>query len=70
VAWLNDADEAAIATEARERGVAVHELHAQCTVARPQPPALLLGYAATPEAGLGRAARRLGEAARAASPSA
>jgi GntR family transcriptional regulator/MocR family aminotransferase len=60
VAWLPEgAGEAETAAAARSRGVAVHALHAQCTVQAPRPPALLLGYAALPEPSLARAAREL-----------
>jgi GntR family transcriptional regulator/MocR family aminotransferase len=63
VAWLpRDVDERAVLAAAEERGVALHALHVQCSVARAQPPALLLGYAATPEPGLARAAKLLAEA--------
>ena len=61
VAWLpDDADEAAHRrARPRERGVAVHApprpVHGRRA---PQPPALLLGYAATPEPSLARAAKR------------
>lgn len=45
VAWLpDDADEAAIADAAVERGVAIHTLHQDCSVTAPRGPALLLGY--------------------------
>jgi GntR family transcriptional regulator/MocR family aminotransferase len=39
------AHEHATAHAARQRGVALHELHRHCTVHAPMPPALLLGYA-------------------------
>ena len=67
VAWLpGDADEHAIVGAAARRGVAVHGLHGTCTVASPRPPALLLGYAATHETRLVRAARELAAATAAA----
>ena len=48
-------DTSQLVAQARERGVALDSLHERCWVRRPIPPALLLGYAATPEAGLRRA---------------
>ena len=45
IAWLpDDADEAAIADAAADRGVAIHTLHQDCWVTAPRGPALLLGY--------------------------
>ena len=66
VMWLPDtADEADVAAKALERGVAVDRLHDGVTASAPQPPALLVGYAAHAEPALARAAALLGEAARA-----
>jgi GntR family transcriptional regulator/MocR family aminotransferase len=63
VAWLPDGvDEAAVASAAAGRGVAVHALHADCTVVAPRPGALLLGYALLPEPALERAASLLADA--------
>jgi GntR family transcriptional regulator/MocR family aminotransferase len=63
VAWLpDDVDEAALAGAAAARGVAVHALHADCTVVAPRPGALLLGYALLPEPALQRAAALLAAA--------
>jgi GntR family transcriptional regulator/MocR family aminotransferase len=39
----------AIATQARDRGIAVDTLHERCWTQAPCPPALLLGYGALPE---------------------
>jgi GntR family transcriptional regulator/MocR family aminotransferase len=61
--------EAAIAAAAAAAGIALYTLHHDCTCVAPQPPSLLLGYAALPEAALGRAARALTAAARSASAS-
>jgi GntR family transcriptional regulator/MocR family aminotransferase len=49
-------DAAALAARARARGIAVQTLHEDCTTSRPQPPALLLGYARESEPALRRAA--------------
>jgi GntR family transcriptional regulator/MocR family aminotransferase len=66
VAWLPEGiDERAALDAAAGSGVAVHALHAHCTCVRAMPPALLLGYAAAPEATLTRAARELVSAVRA-----
>ena len=48
---------------AADRGVAVHALHADCTVVAPRPGALLLGYARLPEPALRRAVALLAAAA-------
>jgi GntR family transcriptional regulator/MocR family aminotransferase len=67
VAWLPEgADEAAIATRARERGVAIHTLHHDSAAVGPVPPALLLGYASLTEDALRRAAHELATAVRSA----
>jgi GntR family transcriptional regulator/MocR family aminotransferase len=67
VAWLPEgADEAAIATRARERGVAIHTLHHDSAAVGPVPPALLLGYASLTEDALRRAAHELAIAVRSA----
>jgi GntR family transcriptional regulator / MocR family aminotransferase len=67
VAWLPEgADEAAIATRARERGVAIHTLHHDSAAVGPVPPALLLGYASLTEDALRRAASELAIAVRSA----
>jgi GntR family transcriptional regulator / MocR family aminotransferase len=67
VAWLPEgADEAAIATRARERGVAIHTLHHDSAAVAPVPPALLLGYASLTEDALRRAAHELAIAVRSA----
>ncbi len=64
VAWLPDGlDEAGLARAAADRGVAVHALHADCTVVAPRPGALLLGYARLPEPALRRAVALLAAAA-------
>jgi GntR family transcriptional regulator/MocR family aminotransferase len=55
----DDADDAAIAAEARRRGVAVHALHRHCTCVAPSPPALLLGYAQLSQDALQAAIREL-----------
>ena len=71
VAWLpGDGAESAwlegeLTRNAAARGVAMHALHADCTVAAPRPGALLLGYALLAEPALGRAAALLGAAAHA-----
>ena len=63
VAWLPDGlDEAGLARAAADRGVAVHALHADCTVVAPRPGALLLGYARLPEPALRRAVALLAAA--------
>ena len=56
-------DEAAVAANARARGIALHTLHADCTTVAPRGPALLLGYAALPEETLERAVIELASAA-------
>jgi GntR family transcriptional regulator / MocR family aminotransferase len=67
IAWLpEEADEAAIAKRARERGVAIHTLQQDSAAVAPVPPALLLGYAPLTEAALRRAARELALAVRSA----
>jgi len=67
VAWLPEgADEAAIATRARERGVAIHTLHHDSAAVGPVPPALLLGYASLTEDALRRAAHEIAIAVRSA----
>ncbi len=67
IAWLpEEADEAAIAKRALERGVAVHTLHQDSAAVAPVSPALLLGYAPLTEAALRRAARELALAVRSA----
>ena len=48
-------DTGQLSSQAREQGVALDTLHDRCWVKRTTAPALLLGYAATPEAGLCRA---------------
>ena len=65
VAWLPpDADERAIRSLARERGVAIHTLQQDSVSVTPVPPALLLGYASLTEDALRRAARELAIAVR------
>jgi len=60
VAWLPaDADEDAIRSRARERGVAIHTLQRDSAAVAAVPPALLLGYASLTEDSLRRAAREL-----------
>jgi GntR family transcriptional regulator/MocR family aminotransferase len=60
VAWLPEQiDESSVVAGAAARGVAVHALHADCTVVAPRPGALLLGYALLPEPALARAAALL-----------
>ena len=60
VAWLPEtADETGIAARARERGVAIHTLHGDCSAVAAVPPALLLGYSLLPEDSLGRATEEL-----------
>jgi GntR family transcriptional regulator / MocR family aminotransferase len=60
VAWLPaDADEDAIRSRARERGVAIHTLQRDSAAVAAVPPALLLGYASLTEDALRRAAREL-----------
>ena len=54
-------EEAAIARDARARGIALHALHADCTTIAPRAPALLLGYAALPEETLRRAVAELAQ---------
>jgi GntR family transcriptional regulator / MocR family aminotransferase len=67
VVWLpEEADEAAIAKRARERGVAIHTLQQDSAAVAPVPPALLLGYAPLTESALRRAARELALAVRSA----
>src|SRR5262245_51430654 len=58
------ADERATAEAARRRGVALHELHRHCTVHRPTPPALLLGYAFPTDAELREGVRLIAQALR------
>ena len=67
VAWLpRGTDEAAIVREAARRGVAVEALSETSTLEHAKPPALLLGYAATHETKLVRAAKELAAATAAA----
>ena len=40
-----DVDEHAVAEQARQAGVGLHELHYHCTTVPPRPPAFVLGYA-------------------------
>jgi GntR family transcriptional regulator/MocR family aminotransferase len=65
IGWLPDgSDETAITDAAAERGVAIHGLHQDCSVASPRPPALLLGYGLIVEAAIPRAVEQLAIAAR------
>jgi GntR family transcriptional regulator/MocR family aminotransferase len=64
IAWLpDDADEAAIADAAAERGVAIHALHQECWVTAPRRPALLLGYGLIAAPAIPRAVEQLAMAA-------
>jgi GntR family transcriptional regulator / MocR family aminotransferase len=64
IAWLPDGtDETAIADEATSRGVAIHTLHQDCSVIRPAPPALLLGYGLIAEPAIAAAVEELARAA-------
>jgi len=64
IAWLpGDADEAAIADGAAERGVAIHTLHHDCAVTAPRGPALLLGYGLIVAPSIARAVEQLAIAA-------
>ena len=54
-------DTAQLVSQARERGVAIDSLHERCWVKGSVEPALLLGYAATPEASLRRAVEIMAE---------
>jgi GntR family transcriptional regulator/MocR family aminotransferase len=64
IAWLPDGtDEAAIAEQAAQRGVAIHALHQFCAVNTSRPPALLLGYGRIAEAAITHAVQELAAAA-------
>ncbi len=65
MAWLPDrADETAIIDAAADRGVAIHTLHVDCSVAAPRGPALLLGYGLIGEQAIPRAVEQLAIALR------
>jgi GntR family transcriptional regulator / MocR family aminotransferase len=60
IGWLPDgADEDQVADAAADRGVAVHTLHGDCSVAAPLGPALLLGYGLIGETAIPRAVEQL-----------
>jgi GntR family transcriptional regulator/MocR family aminotransferase len=60
IAWLPEGtDETAIADAAAARGVAIHTLHQDCSVAGSLPPALLLGYGLISESAIPRAVEEL-----------
>jgi GntR family transcriptional regulator/MocR family aminotransferase len=64
VAWLPDeADEAKIADHAARRGVAVYGLHLRCSLSKPRPPALVLGYGPIAEPAIPRAVELLADSA-------
>lgn len=64
IAWLpEESDETAIADAAAARGVAIHTLHQDCSVAGSLPPALLLGYGLISESSIPRAVDELARAA-------
>jgi GntR family transcriptional regulator/MocR family aminotransferase len=60
IAWLPpETDEAHTTDAAARRGVAIHTLHHHAILTTPRPPALLLGYAPTPEPAIPQAIQLL-----------